>query len=44
MVHDLVLTNQADLPDGFLLLRADNAMRVLSDFWNSGDCDQKRCH
>lgn len=34
MTHDFVLTNHADLPDGFLLLRA---VKHLSDFWNSGD-------
>lgn len=28
------------MPDEFLLLRADNAALV-SDFWNSGDRDQK---
>lgn len=41
MVHDFVLTNQADLPEWFLLLRAENATLV-SDIWNSRDRDQKR--
>lgn len=40
MVHDFVLTNQADLTEWFLLLRADNATLV-SDLWNSRDRDQK---
>lgn len=35
MVHDLVLTNQADLPAGFLLLRADNATLAVSDFFGT---------
>lgn len=36
MIHDLVLTNQTVLPDGFLLLAADNETLVLSDFLTPG--------